>query len=176
MRHCSGRRWFLGCVAVLVTGCSGAPDWRELRPAGLSLRFAMPCRPDVAERRLTLSGAEVDWRLWSCSADEHTFALASATLPDATRVAAVLDHLGRSAQSNIRGRIESETAAAVRGMTPQAGARRWRLAGHSADGHVIGEEVLVFAYGARVYQATVIGRSPDRAQAQMFFERIEVVP
>lgn len=162
--------------AALIAGCGGASPWRELAPPGLSLRFALPCRPDAAERRLTLAGAEVAWRLWACTADGRTFAVGSASMPDALAVGAALEHLGRSAKANVGGRIESEAAAAVRGMTPQPAARRWRLGGRLADGRAVVEDVAVFAYGTRVYQATVVGSAPDAARVQTFFERIEIVP
>lgn len=166
----------LALAAAWLAGCTGAPEWRELAPAGLSLNFALPCRPDRAERRLTLAGAEVQWQLWACSVEDQTFALASAVWPDPTTVPAVLAQLSQSARSNIGGRVQSESAAAVRGMTPQPAARRWRLIGRLADGREVAEDLAVFAYGARVYQATVIGRSPVPAQVQTFFERLQVVP
>ena len=170
-------RWRVcGLAAVCLASCTGAPDWRELAPAGLSLRFAFPCRPDAAERRLTLAGAEVRWQLWSCTDDAQTFALASAVLADPTAVASVLEQLGQRARSNLGARVESDAAAVVPGMTPQPAARRWRLAGRLADHREVVEELAVFAYGARVYQATVIGRSPERAQVQRFFEQLQVVP
>lgn len=168
-------RLLLGVVA-LTAGCSAPADWRELAPPGLSLRFALPCRPDVAERQLKLADAEVGWKLWACTDDGLTFAVGSASMADALGVAAALEHLGRSVKANIRGRIENDAAAAVRGMTPHPAARRWRLAGSLADGRGVVEEVAVFAYGTRIYQATVVGAAPDPLRVRTFFEGLEVVP
>jgi hypothetical protein len=163
-------------VGLLVDGCGASPDWRELQPPGLQLRLTMPCRPDAAARRLALAGAEVELALYACDAGGATFALASAELGDAARVGVALAELARAAQANIGGRVEHEVAAAVSGMTPQPAARRLRLTGTLPGGGAVVEELTVFAYGSRVYQATVVGARPDAAAVQTFFDGLRVVP
>lgn len=164
-----------GLVAML-TGCDGVPQWRELSPPGLALRFALPCRPDAAERRLELAGTEVVWQLRACEALGQTFALGSAAFDDPGRVAPALLQLGRTAREGIGGRVEQEAPASVAGATPQPASLRWRIVGRLGDGRPVVEEVAVFAYGARVYQATVVGAAPDPAAVRTFFERLAVAP
>ena len=74
----------------------------------------------------------------------------------------------------MQGRVEAEQAAAVPGMTPYPGARRWQVAGRLPDGAAVREQVLVFARGWRVFQATVVGPRADGDMAQPFFDSIEV--
>ena len=126
-------------------------------------------------RQVALAGAPVELLLLACSADGHTFAIASADLADPARVDPALQALGAAALANVQGQIDAEQPAAVPGMTPYPGARRWQLTGRLPDGVAVREQVLVFARGLRVFQATVVGPRADERMAQPFFDSIEVV-
>ena len=157
-----------------LSACSPALDWRQLRPDGWGLAVSLPCRPADLVRQVPLAGPPVELRLLACSADGHTFAMASADMADPARVDPALRALGAAALANVQGRVEAEQAAAVPGMTPYPGARRWQLAGRLPDGAAVREQVLVFARGLRVFQATVVGPRADGDLAQLFFDSIEV--
>ena len=136
--------------------------------------MSLPCRPADVARQVALAGAPVELRLLACSADGHTFAIASADMADPARVDPALQALGAAALANIQGRIDAEQPAAVPGMTPYPAARRWLATGHLPDGAAVREQVLVFAHGLRVFQATVVGPRADDTLAKPFFESIEV--
>ena len=123
---------------------------------------------------MPLAGPAVDLSLVVCTADGHTFALASADVADPARVGPALLALGAAARANVQGVVESEQAAAVPGMTPQPAARQWQMRGQLPDGQPVREQVLVFAHGLRVFQATLVGPVADPAMAKPFFESIEV--
>ena len=160
--------------SALLAACSPALDWRQLHPDGWGLGVALPCRPASHARQVALAGAPVELRLLACSADGHTFAIASADLADPARVDPALQALGAAALANVQGQIDAEQPAAVPGMTPYPGARRWQLTGRLPDGVAVREQVLVFAHGLRVFQATVVGPRADERMAQPFFDSIEV--
>ncbi len=157
-----------------LAGCSPALDWRQVRPDGWGLVGAWPCRPSKQSRQVPLAGPAVELDLTACSADGHTFALASADMGDPARVGPALKSLVESARTNVQGRIESERPGSVPGMTPSAEARLLRLQGRLPDGQPVREQVLVFAHGLRVFQATVVGPLADSAHARPFFEAIEL--
>ena len=159
-------------AATQLAGCSPALNWRQVRPEGWGLVATLPCRPDQQERAVSLAGAPVVLGMWVCSADGHTFALASADMGDPGRVAPALQALTQAAQANIRGRIDAEQPAAVVGMTPHAASVLRRLSGQLPDGQPVHEQVLVFANGLRVFQATVVGPIVSEAQAGPFFESL----
>lgn len=171
-------RWALGVVwpACVLAGCTPALDWRQFQPEGWPLTVAMPCKPASQQRQVALAGHAVQLRMVACSADGHTFALVSADLGDPMRVGPALQALGQSAQANVRASVVSEQAAAVPGMTPNPAARRWRLQGQLPDGQAVAEQVLVFAHGTRVYQASLIGAQADDTRAAPFFDAIRVLP
>ena len=157
-----------------LAACSPALDWRQLRPDGWGILVSLPCRPASQARPVPLAGPPVELLLMACSADGHTFAIASADMADPARVGPALQALGAAALANVRGQVEAEQPAAVPGMTPQPAARRWWVRGQRPDGTVVREQVLVFAHGLRVFQATVVGAVADEARARPFFESIEV--
>lgn len=163
-------------AALCVAACSPTLDWRELHPTGWSLLAALPCKPASQERQVALVGRTVALLMLACSADGHTFALASADLGDPSQVGSALQALGQSAQRNVQARVVAEQPAAVPGMTPNPSARRWRLQGQLPDGQSVAEQVLVFAHGTRVFQATLIGAQADDARAAPFFDSIRVRP
>jgi hypothetical protein len=168
--------WLPLLLAAVVAGCSAALDWRQLQPDGWSLVAALPCKPASQQRQVVLAGKAVVLTMLACTADDHTFALASAELDDPARVTMVLQALGGAAQANVQGRVAAEQPAAVPGMTPNPAARRWLLQGQLPDGHAVVEQVQVFAHGTRVFQATVIGAAADDARAAPFFEALRVRP
>lgn len=162
-------------MAAVLAGCSAALDWRELRPEGWSLAAALPCKPARQLRHVPLAGPPVALTLLACSADGHTFGLASADVGDPARVGPALLALAQAAAANVQGQVQAEQPAAVPGMTPNPAARRWRMSGQLPGGQTVAEQVLVFAHGTRVFQATLIGSVADDARAQPFFEAIKVL-
>lgn len=161
---------------LLASACAPALDWRQVQPPGWSLNASLPCRPDTAERRVPLAGAPVTLGLWSCKAGEHMFAIASADMGDPARVGAALQSLSAAARANIGGQPEADAPARVPGMTPHPDARLQRLAGRRPDGQPLRSQVLVFTYGTRVYQVTVLGPQAGEAQARPLFESLGVRP
>lgn len=147
-----------------------------MQPEGWSLSVALPCRPSSQQRNLALAGQPVAMSMLSCAADDHLFAVATADVADALRVVPALQALNAAAQANLGGRLLGQRAAAVPGMTPNPAALHSQLAGQRPDGQPLAEQVLVFAHGTRVFQATVIGPQADDARAQPFFESIRVLP
>ena len=166
----------LTVLLALLAACSPSLDWRQVRPEGWGLVAAWPCRPSTQVRQLTLAGSAVEMSLMVCSAGAHSFAIASADMADPARVGPALAALGEAARANVRGVVESEHPAAVAGMTPQPAARWWQLRGQLPDGQPVREQVLVFAHGMRVFQATLIGPVADESLRKAFFDAIELPP
>jgi len=166
----------VAALAVALVGCAPALDWRQMQPEGWTIGVALPCRPSQVVRSLPLAGAPVSMAMLSCSADDHLFAVAAADLGDPSRVGPALQAMGAAARGNLRATVQAEAPAGVPGMTPRAEARRWRLAGQRPDGQAVRMQVLVFAHGTRVYQATVLGPDADDARAGPLFDGLVVRP
>ena len=163
-------------AAAAVAACSPALDWRETRPEGMALVALMPCKPSVYARPVRLAGAAVPLALYACSADGLTFALASAELGDATRVAAALAELKAAALANVGAAAPTTLALKVPGATPNPASVRVALTGKLPDGKAVQEQVAVFVQGTRVFQATVIGPQLPAEVADTFFDGLHLAP
>lgn len=166
----------VGLVVALAAGCAPSRDWRVMQPEGWLLSVSMPCRPSRQERTIDLDGVPAAMTMLSCADERHTLAVASVVLADPSRVARTLAWLVASAQANVQGAVVAEQAAKVPGMTPFEQAREVRLQGRRPDGQSVQMQVLVFAHGMRVYQATVIGASISDEDVRPLFDSLVVKP
>ena len=164
----------VGCVVLCLAACAPALDWRQIRPGGLGVEVAFPCRPAQHARNVLLAGQQVDMILYACSVEGLTFGLASAELPDVRQVDAALAELVQAAARNIAATIDTELVADVPGMTPSTRARRVSLTGRMPDGRPVIEHAAVFSRGARVYQVTLLGQGPSPDVVQALFASLKV--
>ncbi len=133
-----------------------------------------PCKPVGLTRAVPLAGDAVQLTLLACAADDTTFALTHGDVADPARVTSALRALAASAAVNVAAQADEGEPWQVRGMTPNPQARRWRLAGRLPDGSAVHEQVLTFAKGTRVFQATVIGARLQADSANAFFDSVEL--
>jgi hypothetical protein len=135
-----------------------------------------PCRPSSLARQITLPAAQVEMRIYACSADGNTYALAGFALGDVGDVTATLQHLRDAAARNVGAVAPAAQSFAVPGMTPNAQAGRPTMQGRRPDGSAVTEHLLLFARGTQQYQATVVGNAPPDAAATAFFGGLTVKP
>jgi hypothetical protein len=113
--------------------------------------------------------------LFACDAGGDTYAIGYADLRDPGLVTLALEELAHAARANLRATTASRAVPArIEGMTPNASATRLNLQGQLPDGRAVTETVVVFAYGASVMQATVVGPSPDSSAVETFVESLRV--
>ncbi|WP_127995590.1 hypothetical protein [Piscinibacter defluvii] len=163
-------------IGLAATACSPSRDWRELHPEGSSLRAQFPCKPDRHQREVRLAGRTVRMDMLVCHDRGATFALAFADVADPGAVAPALDELRAAAVGNVKAAAVHETALAVPGMTPNPRAVRLQFDGKRPDGTPVQEQVGLFAYGMRVYQATVLASRLKPAEADTFLGALRVSP
>jgi len=157
-------------LALVAASCTPVLDWRELRPEGAGLAALFPCKPDLHVRRVSLAGAVVDLSLLACAAGGTTYAVAFADIGEPQRAGRALEEMLAAAARNIASTAPVRALPLrVAGMTPYAQAMRQALAGRQFDGAQVQEQVAVFARGARVYQATMVGVRLDDEAVAMFF-------
>lgn len=164
-----------GLWGLVLSACSPSMDWRQMRPADWTITVALPCRPSQVARAVPLAGPPVTMSMLSCSVGDQLYAVAAVDMGDPARVGPALRALREAARANVAGQVRSERPAQVPGMTP-ADARRVLIEGRRPDGQAVRVEVLVFAHGTRVYQATVLGPAVDRALTDPLFDGLGVRP
>lgn len=165
--------WFRARIALFIllvlTACAPALNWREIRPAeaqGLVALF--PCKPETAERRLTvpgLDGGPVTVHLLSCQAGGLTWALSYLDAGTPERLAQALpalDHalwVNLSAGDTVHAHRQPLGPSLVRGAHQHPGARVWLLEGTRpvSTSRLVPVRVKAwsFARGLSAFQASV---------------------
>jgi hypothetical protein len=161
-------------LAALGAACTPALDWRELKTADGRLAFMLPCKPTVQERSVQLAGRAVTLALQACAAQGQTWGVASAEIGDPAAVGPALAELASSAAANVRGQIGAERAARVPGATPYDASRHLQLRGSQPGGQPVAMQLVVFAHGTRVFQATALGATIGTEAADTFFGALRI--
>jgi hypothetical protein len=118
----------------------------------------------------------VEMTMHACASGGSTYAVGAAVLDDVRDVGAALTALRDAAARNVAGSAAQEEAILVPGATPHAESVRLVLSGKRPDGTSVVEHMAVFARGARVYQALVVGDRPDADAVSTFFDGLKVAP
>ena len=155
--------------ALLVTACTPALNWREIRPDGSELMALFPCKPDRMTRHLALAGVRTQMQLLSCDAGGVTYAVTHAAVEQPAQVDPALKALHQAAAANVGGSPHRSSPLAVPGMNPHPLAQRLTLSGRHADGAAVQMQAAFFVRGLRVVQATVVGPRLDGEAADNFF-------
>ena len=167
MQHVITAMLVLACAA---NGCTPTLDWRESRPEGAGLLLMFPCKPAAQARKLTLAGAAVEMTLHACTAGGVTYALGHADVGQPQWVERALAELSAAAARNVGASpAPNVTPMKIPGMTPNPLAGRRTFAGQLADGQRVNEQLVLFAHGTRVFQATMVGANLDAEAIEMFF-------
>ena len=163
-------------IAALSCACSPALDWRQMTPTGLAVQARFPCRPASLTRQVPVLQRRLPMVMHACSAAGGTFALAGIDLGDVREVSPAMEFLRDAASRNLGVGSARAQPWVVPGMTPNVQAGRLVLKGRRPDGSAVTEHLLLFAHGAWVYQASVVGDAPDDSAVATFFEGLKVAP
>lgn len=158
---------------VMMSACSAALDWREVRPEGDALKAWLPCKPERQVRALSLGGRPLSFELLSCTAGDTTWGIASAAVDgeDATRD--TLRALRAAQLLNLDGREVSAQPLAVKGAATGPEAVRFKVVGRRPDGSELIEHAVVFAHGGRVFHVAAVGGMPSAQALEMLFDQLE---
>jgi hypothetical protein len=153
---------------MVIAGCTPTLDWREVRVDDGSVRALFPCRPERQSRVLPLGGLALKMEMSACAVDGVTYAASWIALEDPAAVTSTLRALQTVAAANIGATANERASVVVDGMTPNPLSGRLRLEGRLPDGSGVQEHALFMAKGLRVYQLSVIGKSPPADAVQTF--------
>ena len=138
-------------LALAVSACSPAFDWREVRPPDAGVQLLLPCKPTLQDRR---SPAGLRMGLAHCETAGAEFAFSWAELPDPNAAGPALAEMRSALLHQLGGQASAPEPFVVAGMTPSAEAQTQRVSGaHPA-------RLAVFTRGKRVYQLLAQGSKP----------------
>lgn len=173
--HAVCRPWSIALLlALALTACNPTFNWRELRPEGTPLEALLPCKPEVAERSVPLSGSPTVLHMHSCKTGGLTFALAWADAPDAG--AALIDWQRASlAAIRVDPALHADPShrwsAKVRGSTLAQGIL---AEGTDPQGQPVRTRAVYFARGAQVFQAAIYGPAWSDEVSATFFDGLKL--
>lgn len=166
-------------AAALLSACSPALDWRDVRPKDVNILLTYPCKPDQIAQDVVLADQKIKMSMTGCVADKMTFALAHAHLPNPALAAKALAQLHQAAVDNVHGKVTASSAAALKNATPGLpDSLDLKIDGQTPDGKPVRERVLLFSQGSDVYQVTAFAPTDvykDEA-AQTFAESVNLSP
>lgn len=145
----------LVALALLVTGCSPALNWREVRDGDAGYTVLLPAKPASFERSVDLDGLRVMMHMTAAEANDTSFAVATAVIDDASQQTKALAAMQTAMIRNIQGTItEQKTLRMKNGIN----ALQIRATGQTARG---GKPLVLFALfltqGKRVFQVVALG-------------------
>lgn len=103
------RTFSLLAALLLLAACSPKYDWREIHTSQGQYMAAFPAKPSSETRDTQLAGKTVSMTMSSAQVDGITFAIASATMPDAAEARAALPVLKQGLLGNINGQLKQES-------------------------------------------------------------------
>ncbi len=148
-------------AACLFSACSPKFDWRDYRSADAPYNVLFPGKPSTHSRTIDLDGLQVDMTMTAAEVDGNTFAVGSATLPDAAKASAALVAMKTALINNI-GAAATSAPATANGIEIEA------------RGMQNGKPVLLvghfLAQDKRIYQVIVLAKEKQvsRENIDMF--------
>ncbi len=143
---------------LTLTACSPTFNWREVRPDGTRLTLLLPCKPDKAEKTVSLGGRDTALAMLGCETGGATFAVAVA---DIGQSATATEVLGQWQKLSLAGIKAGDARTRPLKLPGAAGPVLLVSAeGVRADGAPIRFSAAYFAQGSQVFQAVMLGATP----------------
>lgn len=162
-------------ASLLLMACNPTFNWREVRPNSTGLTLLLPCKPDQARRSVPLGGQPTELAMLGCDAGGATFALAVATVQDASQVGAVLAGWQTATLANMKATGAGQTTALkLPGAAVQPPAVLVRADGQRADGGAVQSQAAYFAQGLQVFQAVIYADQIAPEFAETFFSSLKL--
>lgn len=171
-------RWFASPHAVryhllvvisllLLTACSPALNWREVRLGRMVL--TLPCKPDKAERTLRLAGQDVQLTMVGCEAGGALFAVSHAQLAKSAPTDQVFAAWRQAALANMQASSTQRQPS-----EHHTGAELWTVLGKRADGSQVQAQLEWIASGTDLFHLAVYADQISPAMAEPFFSEAKI--
>jgi hypothetical protein len=165
----------VGRLSVFVFGgvlaCTPTFNWRSVQVADFGLTALWPCKPDSAQRPVSLASRQIALHMLSCDAAGQTFAWGAVRVP----VDLPIDELAQAWQHASLSSIKATPAQAT-AWTPavRAGmsALGWRAPGLRHDGSAVTAHAVVVRHRDELHQLVIYGH-PTPAILTTWIEGIE---
>ena len=166
---------FVLAASLLLSACSPAFNWRDVRPDNTALSLLLPCKPDKAQRSVPLGGLPTELAMLGCDAGGATFALAVASVADASQMAALQAGWQAATLANMKASGPARiTPLKVPGASVQPPAVLVQASGQRADGQAVTSQAAYFAQGNQLFQAVIYSGKLQPEVAETFFSSLKL--
>ncbi len=167
-------RAYVLSALVLLSGCGPVLNWRDVSIGTTTLVALFPCKPEDAERTVSLAGVQQAMTMRSCQADGATFALGHARLTDATLTGRALTQWREATLEGL-----GPVPAAVTLQVPRAGPSLPGMLALRASRDLSRAPAQTlqgvwFAHGSDVYAALVFAPSLTPETTEPFFSGLRL--
>jgi hypothetical protein len=156
-------------AACVFSACSPKFDWRDYRSADAPYSALFPGKPSTHTRTIDLDGLQVSMTMTASDIDGNTFAVGSATLPDAAKAPAALVAMKTALIKNIGAADQAATA-------PASDAALDIEVGGTQNGKPVLLVGRFLAQDKRIYQVIVLAKEKQvsRENIDMFMSSFKL--
>lgn len=172
----AAHRYLVGCRCAVVSallfavlGCSPTLNWRSVSIGEIAV--TLPCKPDRAQRAVTLAGYSMDMEMVGCEADGALFAVSSLRVPKQLSPDLLQAEWQAATLRGMRGQASQETPAGATGPK-NLPLRLVSALGQSSDGQKLEASLGWATTGADMVHFAVYAPRLSRALTEPFFEGI----
>lgn len=154
-------------AAGVFSACSPTFDWRDYHSADAPYSALFPGKPSTHTRTIDLDGLQVSMTMTASDVDGNTFAVGSATLPDAAKAPAALAAMKTALIKNIGATVKDQTTAATAPVSDTALDIEVRGTQNGKPVWLVGR---FLAQDKRIYQIIVVAKEKpvSRENIDMF--------
>ena len=158
--------------ALILTACNPTFNWRDVRPDGSRLALLMPCKPDKAQKAVSMAGQATDLMVLSCDSGGATFGVAIADVKDAATATAALTQWQSATLANMKAAADTPRVAIKLAGLTNSGVLV-KATGQRANGQAVSSQAAYFAQGATVFQAVMYADTIAPDVADTFFSGLK---
>ncbi len=150
-----------GACVLLVSSCTPAFNWRDVRLSGAELTVPFPCKPERATRSVAWFGGETRLHMLSCEHRGLTFAAGVLALPSGIEAADAHTGLQRAALASVRQLPERaqpwQPALSEVASGGPANLRGWTAEGQRPDGQPVRVHALTWVRNGHLAHLSIYG-------------------
>ena len=165
---------FVTAAALCIgSGCTPTFNWREVRPDDTRLSLLLPCKPDKAQKPVSLGGQSTTLSMLGCDAGGVTFAVAVVDLSKGMTASSVLSQWKSVTLTNMKAGAEQVEAVKLPGAALEPSPVLVKAQGRRADGAAVTGQMLYFVQGTQVFQAVMYASQITPDTADTFFSSLK---
>jgi len=173
--QCMVRMLLLAVMASnLLTACSPALNWREVRIGDAGVKAMLPCKPDHAQRKVALAGRSFEMEMLGCESGAALFAISRVNVESTGALQEVQASWQASSLAAMRAEGSQGQAHQLKHAAKEPAPLRLAAQGSRPDGRPIALQALWFAQGHYLYHAAVYAEKISVEMSGPFFSGLEL--